>query len=219
MGRGDRSKPGRLAQRSSKAWLHRPAEPICRTLSGGWSGSRTVHVSGRPGWWSRALCRSRARGKSKWAGGRGMGGRTGGPEDGSSRPQAPGRPPGLFKRRPPSPPTDGSSSGWEQVAERPARSQAAGRKAEGTTMALPPMERVRPRTELHRRGTAARKPSPSNGWAGVELGCASWRTRGRLLTAAGSRTDTPALQDGGSDCEEAERREDGSSSAERPARS
>lgn len=39
-------------------------------------------------------------------------------------------------------------SGWEQVAERPARSQAA-----GTTMALPPMERVRPRT-------AGKEPCP-----------------------------------------------------------
>ena len=77
-------------------------------------------------------------------------------------------------------------------------------------MALPPMGRVRPRTELHRRGTAARRPSPSNGRAGVESGWASWRTGGQLFTAAGSRTDTPALQDGGSVGEEAERREGGS---------
>ena len=42
-----------------------------------------------------------------------LGGRAGGPEAGCSRPQASGRPPGLFKRRPPSPPADGSrAGGW-----------------------------------------------------------------------------------------------------------
>ena len=35
------------------------------------------------------------------------------------------------------------------------------------------------------------------GRAAGELGWAPWRTGGRLLTAAGSRTDTPALQAGG----------------------
>ena len=76
-------------------------------------------------------------------------------------------------------------------------------------MALPPMERVRPRTELHRRGTAARRPSPSNGWAGVEwVGAPEDRrpaSHGRRL-----RGGHPALQDGGSVGEEAERREGGS---------
>ena len=80
-------------------------------------------------------------------------------------------------------------------------------------MALPPMERVRPRTELHRRGTAARRPFPSNGRAGVELGGRAGGPEdgpGRRL-----RRGHPAFQDGGSDGEEAERREGGSSSAER----
>ena len=67
----------------------------------------------------------------------------------------------------------------------------------------------RPR-ELHRRwseyacarsciGGARRLagPPPSRGRSGVESGCASWRTGGRLFTAAGFRAATPALQDGG----------------------
>ncbi len=76
--------------------------------SRGWSGSRTVLVSGRPGWWSRALCRSRARGKSKWVGGRGLGGRarrTGGRLFTAAGSGAATRP---FKRRPASPPADGA---------------------------------------------------------------------------------------------------------------
>jgi len=97
----------------------------------------------------------------KWVGGCGMGGRAGGPEAGFSRPQASGRPPGLISSTAAITTTGWTSSGWEQVAERQ-RSQAARRKAAGTTRALPPMERVRrSRTELHRRGTAARRPSSS----------------------------------------------------------
>ena len=94
---------GRLLTAAGSGAATRPfqktaAIPARRWSLRGWSGSRTVLVSGRPGWWSRALCRSRARGKSKW-GGR-SGDWVGAPEDrrpAFSRPQASARPPGLFK--------------------------------------------------------------------------------------------------------------------------
>lgn len=51
-----------------------------------------------------------------------LGGRAGGPEDGCSRPQAPARPSGLFKSRPPSPPTglsrSSESAGLTSAADR-----------------------------------------------------------------------------------------------------
>ncbi len=238
-------------------------------------------------------CADPARGGNQnGVGGRGLGGRAGGPEDGFSRPQASGRPPGLFKRRPPSPPRM-ELAGVERVAHcarewaggvvvtctvpvprageikmgwaagdwvgapedrRPAfhgcrlrRGHPAflkdGRRPH-SQMELAGVERVAhcarewsawvvvtctvpiPRAGEIKMGWAAgdwvgapedrrtafhgRRPSPSNGRAGVESGWASWRTGGQLFTAAGSRTDTPALQDGGSVGEEAERREGGS---------
>ncbi len=126
---GDRNEFGRLAEL---------AEPICRTLPGGWSGSRTVHVSGRPGWWSRALCRSREWGKSRWVGGRGLGGRAGGPEDGFSRPQASGAATRPCRMEAPTAKRLSAERVGAVRTERPARSRSAGRKAAGTTMALPP---------------------------------------------------------------------------------
>ena len=136
--------------------------------------------------------------------------RPGGPEASCSWPQAPGRTPRPCRMEAP---TAKRLSGERAGAVRRAAcaEPICGAESWEATMALPPMERVRPRTELHRRGTAARRPSPSNGWAGVELGGRAGGPEdgpGRRL-----RRGHPALQDGGSDGEEAERREGGSSSA------
>ena len=69
---GDRNGFGRLAEL---------AEPSCRTLSGGWSGSRTVLVSGRPAG-GHVHCADPARGGNQnGRAARRLGGRAGGPED------------------------------------------------------------------------------------------------------------------------------------------
>ena len=109
-----------------------------------------------------------------------------------------------------------SSSGREQVAERQ-RSQAASAESCGDHESLYRQSSSGRRSgwaagwaepELLWRGTAARRPSSSNRWAaGDWVGAPEDRrpaVHGRRL-----RGCHPALQDGGSDCEEAERREAG----------
>ena len=179
---GDRNEFGRLAEL---------AEPICRTLSGGWSGSRTVLVSGRPGWWSRALCRFRARGKSNGRAAGRLGGRAGGPEAGCSRPQALARPPGLFKRRPPSPPAGGPRAGGSRLRS------ASGVKLRGGKLAGPTMATARVAPVGGAGGRVVGRAGASLGgarqlaglpikWVGGRgIGWARRRTGGRLLTAVG----------------------------------
>ncbi len=102
--------------------------------SRGWSGSRTVLVSGRPGWWSRALCRSRARGKSKWGGRPGNGWarrRTGGRPFTAAGFGAATRP---FRKTLPSPPADGACAGGRVAPPSPPGCLARGVAAIASTV-------------------------------------------------------------------------------------